>query len=114
MNVRGKAFVFGDRIDTDVLAPGPYMREPMSVLASHCLEAVDPAFASEVRPGDIVGCDDDGVLLVPQEVSEEVVGHAVAILLADMKGRRRLYERLGMPMDETVDVERVESYYQQL
>jgi len=68
----------------------------------------------QVRPGDIVGCDDDGVLVVPQEVAEEVVGHAVAILLADMKGRRRLYERLGMPMDETVDVERVESYYRQL
>ena len=68
----------------------------------------------QVRPGDIVGCDDDGVLVVPQEVAEEVVTHAVAILLADMKGRRRLYERLGMPMDETVDIERVESYYQQL
>ena len=54
MNVRGKAFVFGDHIDTDVLAPGPYMREPLSVLASHCLEAVDPDFAREVRPGDIV------------------------------------------------------------
>lgn len=68
----------------------------------------------QVRPGDIVGCDDDGVLVVPQEVAEEAVGHAVAILLADMKGRRRLYERLGMPLDETVDVERVESYYSQL
>ncbi len=68
----------------------------------------------QVRPGDIVGCDDDGVLVVPQEVAGEVVGHAVAILLADMKGRRRLYERLGMPMDETVDVARVESYYQKL
>jgi 4-hydroxy-4-methyl-2-oxoglutarate aldolase len=68
----------------------------------------------QVRPGDIVGCDDDGVLVVPQEVAEKVVTHAVAILLADMKGRRRLYERLGMPMDETVDVKRVEGYYQQL
>ena len=54
MNVRGKAFVFGDRIDTDVLAPGPYMRESLAVLASHCLEAVDPDFAGQVRPGDIV------------------------------------------------------------
>jgi len=55
----------------------------------------------QVRPGDIVGCDDDGVLVVPQEVAAECVTHAVAILLADMKGRRRLYEQLGMPMDET-------------
>lgn len=54
MNLRGRAFVFGDNIDTDLLAPGPYMRKPLDVLASHCLEAIDPGFASEVRPGDIV------------------------------------------------------------
>ncbi len=68
----------------------------------------------QVRPGDIVGCDDDGVLVVPYEIAEEVAKHAIAILIADMKGRRRLYERLGMPMDETVDVDKVESYYRQL
>jgi len=40
--------------------------------------------------------------------------HARAILLADMRARRRLYERLGMPFDETVDHEAVEAYYKQL
>jgi hypothetical protein len=30
-----------------------------------------------------------------------------------MRGRRGLYERLGMPMDETVDIEKVEAYYAQ-
>ena len=54
MTLRGRAFVFGDRIDTDLLAPGPYMREPIDVLASHCLEAIDPGFAREARPGDVV------------------------------------------------------------
>jgi len=54
MNIRGRAFVFGDHIDTDVLAPGPYMRKPLDVLARHCLEAVDPMFSQDVRPGDIV------------------------------------------------------------
>ena len=65
----------------------------------------------QVRPGDIVGCDDDGVLVVPYEIAEQVTTHAIAILPADMKGRRGLYQRLGMPMDETVDVETVEAYY---
>ena len=51
---RGKAFVFGDNIDTDLLAPGPYMRESAEVLASHCLEAIDPDFAGEVKRGDVV------------------------------------------------------------
>ena len=65
----------------------------------------------QVRPGDLVGCDDDGVVVVPQEIAAEVAVHARAVLLADMRGRRKLYERLGMPMDETVDYEAVEAYY---
>lgn len=67
----------------------------------------------QVRPGDLVGCDDDGVLVVPFEIARKVSVHAAAILLADMRGRRALYERLNMPLDETVDVEEVEEYYSQ-
>lgn len=50
----GRAFVFGDQIDTDLLAPGHLMKLDPDALAAHCLEAVDPAFASTVRPGDFV------------------------------------------------------------
>lgn len=58
----GKAWVFGDDIDTDVLAPGLYMKGPLDVLASHCLEAVDPAFAPNVKAGDvIVGGENFGI-----------------------------------------------------
>jgi 3-isopropylmalate/(R)-2-methylmalate dehydratase small subunit len=50
----GRAWVFGDNIDTDVLAPGHLMKLSAEDLATHCLEAIAPNFASEVRPGDIV------------------------------------------------------------
>jgi regulator of RNase E activity RraA len=68
----------------------------------------------QVRPGDIVGADGDGAIVVPIEVAEEVARFAVAILLADMRARRALYERVGRAPDETVDYEKVELYYQGL
>jgi 3-isopropylmalate/(R)-2-methylmalate dehydratase small subunit len=49
-----RAFVFGDDIDTDALAPGQYMGGGIEALAAHCLEAVDPDFAAAVRPGDVI------------------------------------------------------------
>jgi 3-isopropylmalate/(R)-2-methylmalate dehydratase small subunit len=52
--VTGSAWVFGDEINSDVMAPGIYFKESMAVMASHCLEAVDPDFAPNVQPGDIV------------------------------------------------------------
>jgi 3-isopropylmalate/(R)-2-methylmalate dehydratase small subunit len=50
----GTAFVFGDNIDTDVLAPGHLMKLSPELLASHCLESIDPSFASAVSPGDVL------------------------------------------------------------
>ena len=52
--IRGKAWVFGDEMNTDNMAPGIYFKEPIEVLAQHCLEAVNPDFAKQVQPGDIV------------------------------------------------------------
>ena len=55
MNViTGKAWVFGDEINTDVMAPGLYFKSSMEEMVRHCLEAVDPGFAASVAPGDIV------------------------------------------------------------
>ena len=67
----------------------------------------------QVRPGNIIGCDGDGVVVVPTEIAEEVAVHARAVLLADMRGRRKLYDRLGMKPDHTVDCETVETYYRE-
>jgi 3-isopropylmalate/(R)-2-methylmalate dehydratase small subunit len=54
MTQAGKAWVFGSNIGTDQLAPGLYMKRPIDEMARHCLEDVDPRFAAEVEPGDIV------------------------------------------------------------
>lgn len=44
----------GADIDTDVLAPGAYMKHGIDVIAQHCLEAVRPDFATGVRSGDVL------------------------------------------------------------
>lgn len=67
----------------------------------------------QVQPGDMVGCDGDGVVVVPLRIAQEVAIHARSILLADMRGRRKLYERLRMEPDATVNYETVEAYYRQ-
>lgn len=56
MNSRltGRAWTFGDNVDTDLLAPGPYLKLPVEEAARHCLEAVNPEFARRVEPGDFV------------------------------------------------------------
>lgn len=52
--IRGRAWVFGDNVNTDVMAPGLYFKSPMSEMAKHCLEVIDPEFAANVQPGDVV------------------------------------------------------------
>lgn len=55
-----------------------------------------------VRPGDVVVADGDGVIVVPREHAEAVAAAARKILDSDKASRRRLYEKLGMPLDKTV------------
>ncbi|TNM69611.1 RraA family protein [Streptomyces sp. NP160] len=67
-----------------------------------------------VDPGDVVGCDEDGAVVVPAAVAEEVAVHARAILLADMHARRRHYDAQGKKPDSTVDADAVIAYYESL
>ena len=49
-----KVWKFGADIDTDVLAPGAYMKLAIDGIAPHCLESVRPEFAGAVRRGDVI------------------------------------------------------------
>jgi len=55
-----------------------------------------------VRPGDMVVADGDGVIVVPREHAEAVAEIAWDIAKGDKRGRRKLYEKMGMDVDETV------------
>jgi 3-isopropylmalate dehydratase small subunit len=55
MKVHGKAVVFGDDINTDVIIPSKYLTllDP-NELAKHAMEGLDPKFSSKAREGVII------------------------------------------------------------
>jgi 3-isopropylmalate/(R)-2-methylmalate dehydratase small subunit len=56
MQIKGKAWKFGDSISTDHIAPGRlfHLRTNLPELAKHVLEDADPEFAGKVQVGDFV------------------------------------------------------------
>ena len=55
MKVSGKTYKYGDNVDTDVIIPARYLNTPdAQELAKHCMEDIDTAFASAVKPGEIM------------------------------------------------------------
>jgi regulator of RNase E activity RraA len=55
-----------------------------------------------VRPGDMIVADGDGVVAVPSEHIEEVLRIAWDIAKGDKESRRKLYEKTGKKIDDTV------------
>ena len=53
--VKGTVFRYGDNVDTDVSIPARYLNAPSpEELAKHCMEDIDAAYATSVKPGDIM------------------------------------------------------------
>ena len=55
MEFKGKAWKYGDDVDTDVIIPARYLNssDPKE-LAVHCMEDIDKDFVKKVKPGDII------------------------------------------------------------
>lgn len=51
----GKAYKFGDNINTDEIIPARYLNTTdRSELARHCMEDADASFAGDVKAGDVI------------------------------------------------------------
>lgn len=100
LKLSGRAWTFGDNIDTDLLAPGAYMKLPVEQAARHCLEAIDPDFARQVAPGDIVvGGANFGLGSSREQAAQALKVLGVSAVLA--RGFARIFYRnainLGLP-----------------
>lgn len=53
--MKGKAWNYGDDINTDFILPGIYLEltDPKEI-GKHAMEGIDPSFVDKVQPGDVV------------------------------------------------------------
>jgi len=53
--IKGKVWLFGDDVDTDVILPGKYLvlTQPTD-LAKHAMEGISPGFSEKISKGDII------------------------------------------------------------
>ncbi|MBI5341913.1 MAG: 3-isopropylmalate dehydratase small subunit [Deltaproteobacteria bacterium] len=55
MKLKGKAWKYGDDVDTDVIIPARYLNtSDPAELAKHCMEDIDAEYAAKVSPGDFI------------------------------------------------------------
>jgi len=98
---RGRAWVFGDDISTDLLSPGIYAAEALPERVKHTLEPIRAQFAREVRPGDVVvagrnfGCGSSRET-APEQLKALGVGCVVAESLARIFLRNAV--AIGLPV----------------
>lgn len=101
----GRAWVFGDNVDTDVIMPGRYCHiiDPKE-LASHVMEDLSDTFRHEVKPGDVVVAGDNFGCGSSREVAPLGIKLAgVGAVIA--KGYARIFFRnainIGLPIFES-------------
>jgi len=110
--VTGRAWRFGDDIDTDVIIPSQYMRLEPEEYAPHTMEPLDPEFASRVEPGDIIVAERNFGIGSSREhaaIALTVLGVGAVLAASFARIFRRNAINEGLPaltIDETV-VERI-------
>jgi len=102
--IRGKAWLYGDDIDTDVIIPGKYLRTTdMQVFADHAMEGIDPGFSRKISSGDIIVAGNNFGCGSSREQAPLALKHAgVGCVIAKSFGRIffRNSINVGLPLME--------------
>lgn len=106
----GRAWVYGDNIDTDLMAPSAYLMKPANEVVQHCMEAMDPEFAKSVAAGDVfVAGENLGVGSSREQAPRNLQLLGIRHVLAKSFGRifYRNALNLGLPALVCNDIHRI-------
>lgn len=106
--MKGKAWKFGNDIDTDLILPGRYLvlRDPKD-LAAHVMEGADPEFPKKVKTGDImVGGTNFGCGSSREHAPIAIKGAGVSVVVAESFARifYRNAINIGLPLIEVKNI----------
>jgi 3-isopropylmalate/(R)-2-methylmalate dehydratase small subunit len=109
----GKAWKFGDNIDTDLIIPARRLvTSDPEKLAKYCLEDADPTFAELVRTGDIIVAGDNFGCGSSREHAPIAI-RAAGVSCVIAKSFARIFYRnafnIGLPIFECPDTDRINS-----
>jgi len=104
----GKAFVYGDNVDTDVIIPARYLTtiDPAE-LAQHCMEDLDPSFVATCTTGDVmVGGSNFGSGSSREHAPIAIQASGIACIVAESFARIffRNSVNVGLPIVECAGV----------
>src|SRR6056297_2701586 len=106
--IKGRAFKFGDNIDTDQIYPGRFLDiSEHSEIAKHAMEGVDPDFTDKIDEGDIIvagnnfGCGSSREHAVIT-LKEAGISAVIASSFARIFYRKAI--NLGLPVIEIKDM----------
>ena len=106
--MKGKAWKFGNDIDTDLILPGRYLVLRCEAdLAEHVMEGANPEFSKKVNKGDIiVGGKNFGCGSSREHAPIAIKGAGVSAVVAESFARifYRNSINIGLPLIEIKDV----------
>ena len=111
IKIQGKAIVYGDNIDTDVIIPARHLHtQDPKELAAHCMEDIDSSFVQRVKPGDILaagrnfGCGSSREH-APIAIAASGIACVVAVSFARIFYRNAI--NIGLPIVECAEAGRI-------
>ena len=91
--LKGKAWKYGDNVDTDVILPGRWCHlTKVEDIKPHCFEDLDPGFPEKVKWGDIVVAGDNFGCGSSREIAPLAI-KSVGVSLVIAKSFARIFYR---------------------